>query len=65
MAETHGVLFLLTGDLYGAIKAEAAVQALEDIITQGVLVLVLSTATHGVLVCFARRKLHLELFFPT
>lgn len=53
---------VLTGDSHGAVEAGAAVIALEEFFTQVVLELVLPTATHRVLVCSARRNLHLEHF---
>lgn len=65
MAGTHGVLFLLTGDSHCAVETEAAVQALENLLIQVVLELILSTATLRVLVRCTRRNLHLEHFFPT
>lgn len=65
VAVTHGVLTLFTGNRHGAIEAGAAVHALEVFVTEELLELVLLTATHSVLVCSARRNLHLGHFFPT
>lgn len=65
MAVTHGVLLLLTGDSHCAIEAGAAALALEDLFTQVVLELVFLTTTHSILVCSARRNLHLGHLFPT
>lgn len=64
MADTHSVLSLLAGDSHGAIEAEAARHALEQLLTEIVPELVLPAATHSVLVHCARGQLHLEQFFP-
>lgn len=60
----NGIMFLLAGNLYCAIDAEAAVQTLEKIVIPVTPVLVLPAATYGVLVHCARGNLHLGHFLP-
>lgn len=63
MAGAYSVLYLIAVDLLHAIDAEATVLALEKIAIPIFPVLVLLTATLGVPVHCARRKLHLVHFF--